>query len=278
MTFHAQYIPLMNGYFKSNQFFNPAAAGMSDHMVASTGVRKQWAKINGAPTTQMLAFDSPLNKQRYGIGGVYYRDKIGATVTNGLQVNYAYRIKVSRKLKLAFGANAGLENSRLDVSKIELIDDSDQTFSSEYGSVNKAKIGAGIMLYDKKMVIGISANDLIKQKKFGTLLAYFQYVKKINREWSFTPGLLFKINTLMIKQAEISFLTSYKQQFLLNLGYRTNGSIIAGIGFRPKSQFLLMYSYDYIAGRLNNYTSGSHELILKYDFVQKYKTSSHRTF
>lgn len=268
----------MNGYFQTNQFFNPAAAGMDDHMVAYTGFRKQWTGINGTPTTQMLSFDSPLNKQRYGIGGVYYRDKIGASVTNGLQVNYSYRVRISRKAKLAFGANAGLENSRLDISEIELLDDSDQAFNDDYASVNKLKLGAGIMIYDKKIVAGLSVNDFIKEKKFANILAYFQYIKKLNKEWSFTPGLLLKINTLLINQAEISFLTSYKKQISLNLAFRTNGSIIAGVGFRPKIQLLIMYSYDYVAGRLNNYTSGSHELILRYDFVQKYRTASHRTF
>lgn len=275
---YGQYIPLMNGYFKTSQFLNPAAAGMEDHMVAYTGIRKQWTKINGAPSTQMLSFDSPLSKQRYGIGGVYYRDKVGATTTNGIQLNYSYRIRVSRKMKLAFGANAGIENNRFNTDEIVLIDNSDLTFLDKYSSVNKFKAGAGFMLYDKKMVLGLSVNDLIKEDGFLNLVTYFQYEKKINKEWSFTPGLLLKLNTLLIKQAEISFLTSYKKQFSVNLGVRTNGSIIAGVGFRPKSQLLIMYNYDYIAGKLNNYTSGSHELTLKYDFVQKYRTSSHRSF
>jgi len=275
---YSQYIPIMNGYFRTNQFINPAAAGMEDHMVAYTGLRKQWTKINGAPSTQMLSFDSPLSKQRYGIGGVYYRDKIGATTTNGLQLNYSYRIRVSRKFKFSFGANVGIENNRFNTSELVLIDNSDLTFLDEYSSVNKLKIGAGATLYDKKMIIGISVNDLIKEQGFENLLTYFQNKKKINREWSITPGMLLKINTLLISQAEISVLTSYKQQFSLNLGFRTNGSIISGVGFKPKSQFFIMYNYDYIAGKLNNYTSGSHELTLKYDFVQKYRTSSHRSF
>jgi type IX secretion system PorP/SprF family membrane protein len=247
-------------------------------MVAYTGIRKQWTKINGAPLTQMVSFDSPLSKQRYGIGGVYYRDKIGASTTNGVQLNYSYRIRVSRKLKFAFGANVGVENNRFNTSEIILLDNSDLTFLDEYSSVNKLKVGAGFMLYDKKMVVGISVNDLIKEEGFANLSTYFQYKKKVNKEWSLTPGIFLKMNTLLISQAEISILTSYKQQFSVNLGLRTNGSIIAGVGFKPKSQLLIMYNYDYIAGRLNNYTSGSHELTLKYDFVQKYRTSSHRSF
>lgn len=275
---YTQYIPIMNGYFKTNQFYNPAAAGIKDHMVAYMGFRKQWVRMKGAPTTQMVAFDSPLSKQRYGLGGVYYRDKVGATLTNGLQLNYSYRVRVSRKAKLAFGANVGFENSRLAIDEIELLDKTDQAFNDEYSSVNKLKVGAGMMYYDKKIVVGLSVNDIIKQRKQANIIAYIQYVKKINRDWDFTPGLLLKANAVLINQAEFSFLTSYKKQISLNLGFRTNGSIIAGVGFKPKSQFLVMYSYDFVAGKLKNYTSGSHELILKYDFVQKYRTSSHRSF
>jgi type IX secretion system PorP/SprF family membrane protein len=275
---YSQYLPLMNGYFKTNQFINPASAGVNDHMVAYTGIRKQWVRIKGAPSTQMFAFDSPLTKQRIGLGGVFYRDKVGATVTNGLQFNYSYRIRVSRKMRLAFGADAGLETSRFNVNELELIDAADQTFADEYSRVNKLKLGAGVMLYDKKITIGLSMNDAVKSSGFGNLIAYLQYKKKVNREWSYTPGILVKMNTLLIKQAEFSVLTSYKQQFSLNLGLRTNGSILAGVGFNPTSQLLVLYSYDYIAGRLRSYTSGSHELTLKYDFVQKYKTSSHRSF
>ncbi len=275
---YAQYVPLMNGYFKTNQFINPASAGINDHMVAYTGIRKQWVRIKGAPSTQMLAFDAPLNKQRIGLGGVYYRDKVGATITNGLQFNYSYRVRVSRKMRLAFGADVGVETSRFNVGEIELLDAADQTFTDDYSRVNKFKMGAGFMLYDKKLTLGLSMNDVIKSAGFGNLITYVQYKKKINREWSYAPGMLLKINTLLIKQAEFSILTSYKQQFSVNLGLRTNGSILAGVGFNPTSQLLVLYSYDYIAGKLRNYTSGSHELTLKYDFVQKYKTSSHRSF
>lgn len=276
---HAQYIPLMNGYFKTNQFLNPASAGVKNHMVAYTGLRKQWVRVKGAPTTQMMAFDSPLNKQRIGLGGVYYRDKVGATTTNGLQFNYSYRIRVSRRMRLAFGANVGLEASRFNVGELELIEANDPTFSTGgYSRQNKLKLGGGLLLYDKKLTLGISVNDIIKEKKYGNLVGYFQYKKKVNREWSYTPGVLLKINTFLIKQAEFSVLTSYKQQFSVNLGLRTNGSIIAGVGFKPTSQLLVMYSYDYVAGKLRTYTSGSHELTLKYDFVQKYRTSARRTF
>ncbi len=271
-----QYIPLMNGYFKSNQFYNPAAAGMNEHLVGYTGLRKQWIKINGAPTTQMLAFDSPLSNQRHGIGGVYYRDKIGVTTTNGIQFNYAYRTRVSRRMKFSFGFNFGLENSMCNISEIDLIDKTDQTFSKQFGSITKVKIGAGAMLYDKKMVIGISINDLIKQDKFGNILAYAQYKKKLNREWIFLPGLLLKTNYLFISQAEISLLMSYQKQISFSLGFRTNGSIIAGVGFRPTKQLLVMYSYDYVGGRLKKFTSGSHELTLKYDFIKQYRSSSPR--
>lgn len=275
---YAQYLPLMNGYFKTNQFINPASAGVNDHMVAYTGIRKQWVKVKGAPSTQMLAFDSPLSKQRIGLGGVYYRDKIGATTTNGLQFNYSYRVRVSRKMRLAFGANVGIESSRFNVEELELIESNDPTFNAEFSRQNKVKFGGGFMLYDKKLTLGLSVNDIIKKRGFGNLVSYIQYKKKINREWSYTPGILLKINTLLINQAEFSVLTSYKQQFSVNLGLRTNGSILAGVGFNPTSQLLVMYSYDYVAGKLRTYTSGSHELTLKYDFVQKYRTSSHRSF
>ncbi len=274
LTVSSQYIPLMNGYFKSNQFYNPAGAGMKNHMVAYTGLRKQWVRVKGAPSTQMMAFDSPLSKQRFGIGGVYYHDKIGATSTNGLQLNYSYRIRISRKTKLAFGVNAGMENRKFNRSELELINDVDNAFSGQFQNVNKFKLGAGTILYNKKITFGISVNDLIKEKRFANLITYFQYTKKINRDWEFAPSILLKANTLQIKQVELATYTSYKEQFLVNLGYRTNGSIIAGLGFKPKSQFLVMYSYDYVAGKLSKYTSGSHELILRYDFVHRYRTSS----
>jgi len=163
-----------------------------------------------------------------------------------------------------------------NISEIDLIDKTDQTFSKEFGSSNKIKIGAGAMLYDKKMVIGFSINDLIKQEKFGNILAYAQYKKKLNRDWIFLPGLLLKTNFLLITQAELSMLMSYQKQISFSLGFRTNGSIIAGVGFKPTKQLLVMYYYDYIGGRIRKFTSGSHELTLKYDFIKQYRSSSPR--
>lgn len=247
-------------------------------MVAYTGIRKQWVRIKGSPTTQMLSFDGPLSKQRIGLGGVYYRDKIGATTTNGVQLNYSYRIRLSRKMRMAFGANVGLETSRFNIGEIELIDNNDQTFFGDYNRINKLKIGTGIIFYNKKWTLGMSTNDLIKTPSFLNITTYAQYKHKVNREWTVTSGLLLKTNTMLIKQAEISVITSYKQQFSLNLGLRTSGNIIAGVGFKPTSQLLIQYNYDYITGKLGSYTSGSHELSLKYDFVKKYRTSSYRSF
>ena len=54
--------------------------------------------------------------------------------------------------------------------------------------------------------------------------------------------------------------------FWIGASYRSDESIIALFEYQISRKLRVGYSYDYTLGELGNYSSGSHELMIGYDF------------
>ena len=65
------------------------------------------------------------------------------------------------------------------------------------------------------------------------------------------------------------------QVLWLGVSYRTEDAIVALIELQLSKKFRLGYSYDFTTTNVKNYSSGSHEIMLGYDFgydIMKVKT------
>ena len=57
----------------------------------------------------------------------------------------------------------------------------------------------------------------------------------------------------------------YNDKVEFGLGYRLDDAFMAMINLRVNEKLRVGYSYDYTSTRLNNFSKGSHELLLIYD-------------
>ena len=284
---YAQQEPMYSQYMFNPLTINPAYAGSRKVMSTSCIYRQQWLGIDGAPKTIFASFDTPIKKDKIGMGLTVTNDKIG--ITNQLNANFStsYKIQVSRKASLAFGLQTGVTQFTADYGSVDFSKTNtsllpDQAFSS---SVNKItpNFGAGLYLSSDRYYLGFSAPKLIKNSFNGAFstaqdLGSFKY--GLSRHYFLTAGCLVKINE--IYKLKPSFLVRavagapigvdintnlwIKDVFGIGVSYRTNNAIVGIIEFQLNSQLRFGYGYDYALTRLSNVTSGSHELLIRYEF------------
>ena len=117
VSMYAQQDPQFTQYMYNTMSVNPAYAGLNGHLTALLLHRSQWVGINGAPNTQVLAVDTPL-ENKIGVGGIISRDALGPSSEIAVDGNVSYTIQLdSANRKLSFGMKLGGRIFDVDFSK-----------------------------------------------------------------------------------------------------------------------------------------------------------------
>ena len=289
-TLKAQQNAMYTQYMYNELAINPAYVGSSDVLSATALYRNQWVDIKGAPTTETFALDVPVKKLNIGLGLYACFDKIGVTNDDGFYTCYAFHIRMGMGM-LSFGLQAGIQKVYIDLNSVRLDKSNDQAFASNVNTFSP-NFGAGIYYhYANKYYLGVSIPQFIKKNIFSSsnvATDYQQfrqvnleggYVFDINPDMKFKPAALLKYVSAAPLEMDLSANVWFFDFISLGLAYRTGDSFDALIELQLTKQLRLGYSYDYTTTKLGNINSGTHELILRYDFVfDKSKILSPRYF
>lgn len=268
---------------------NPAFAGSKDAICATLIGRQQWSGLSGQPSTGLLNVSGPISSIKSGIGATVYLDEIGPQSTTAFRLSYAYHIKVSGTTKLALGVGLGLLNSSLSSDWSAYDYDTDGNLlggglgsgagdasipvQNQQASTFDASFGA--YLYNSKYYVGISAvhlnqGDLSELNIEVARHLYFMagYDFELTPMLTLTPQTLVKTD-LASTQVDVNATATYNNTFWLGVSYRLEDAIapMAGYNYQfpdGKSNLRIGYSYDLTTSELNNYSSGSHEIMLGY--------------
>jgi type IX secretion system PorP/SprF family membrane protein len=71
-------------------------------------------------------------------------------------------------------------------------------------------------------------------------------------------------------QVEANFKLQYQDRFWGGASYRHKDGFAAMIGLNVSNTFNIGYSYDYTTSALNNYSKGTHEIVLGFIIGNKY--------
>ena len=270
---NAQQSPITSQYLTNGLIINPAYAGTRGALSANLSYRKQWARIQGAPQFQNISLHSPINKkEKVSLGLLAEYNTFGVTKEMGIYGFYAYNVHLGRG-KLSMGLKGGVDISNTNYNNLELIDQNDPLFmgSSSYTLPN---IGAGLYYYTDKFFVGLSVPSILSYRRdeadqfsvhpdYNFLKSYFSAGTLI----TFSEG--FKVKPSMLlryspaEPVEIDLNTNLIIADILWLGgsYRVAEKAAVGlIDLQVTPQLKLGYSYDYQAGHLSKYTSGTHEV------------------
>lgn len=258
---------------------NPAYAGSRGVMSVFGLHRTQWVGLDGAPVTNALSLNTPINDSNLGIGISFVNDRIGPTVENVISADVSYTIQTSENYKLSFGAKATGNFFNLDVSKLNPAEQGDPQFQN----LNKfsPNIGAGVYLHSDKTYIGISVPNFIETKRYNDNdVAIFKekinyyliagHVFDLSSDIKFKPALITKLVQGAPLQVDLSANIMFYEKFVLGAAYRWDAAVSAMAGFQINDGLFIGYGYDMETTKLRHYNSGSHEIFLRYELFNNF--------
>ena len=278
----AQQDAMYSQYMFNYLAINPAYAGSRDVLGVTGLYRKQWINVDGAPTTMTITADAPIAHERMGVGLSVSNDKIGIENNTGVYGTYAYRLRLSQKGTLSFGASVGFTQYKASLAGVNTNNTKflDPAFASAVSEFNP-NFGFGVYYTTDKFYLAASlphilASQLSSLQELDSRLKrhYFLgagYVATINPSVKLKPSVLIKVVEGAPIQADINLNVWLINRVGFGLSYRTGDSFAALAEFQISPTFRFGYAYDLTTTRLGVYNSGSHELMLRYEFATNRK-------
>lgn len=269
-------------YMYNTTSINPAYAGSREVMSIFGLHRNQWVGLDGAPITNVVSINTPINNSNIGLGLSVTNDQIGPMAENDIAADFSYTINTSVNYKLSFGlkATAGLLN--VDFTKLNIYDPLDPTFQNNIDNKFSPNIGAGVYLHSDKFYVGLSVPKILENSYFNKSaysyvarkrMNYYLmagYVFDLDYNLKFKPSLLTKAVEGAPLQMDISANFLFDDKFTAGVAYRWSAALSAMVGFQVSDGLLIGYAYDAETTKLANYNSGSHEILLRFEFFKNY--------
>ncbi len=276
--------------FMYNQLYlNPAYSGARGIPYFTAIYRSQWIGFKGAPESKLLSFNSPLFGDRVGFGLTISNHTLGIENKWDASMAYSYHIPISDESSVRFGLQGSVRYQGIDFNdpSVEIREDGDESILYNE-QLNK---------YTGNFGIGMYAN--IKQTYFGISVPHFfpselginpNQVPEIARNYShfylmagtmvpLTKSIKFKPSLLAkyVKNApfDLDFNASlmFNEVFTAGLSYRLGGD-----GSGDSVDLLVLYqinsvaigvAYDASLSEVRETSSGSFEVLLRYDFIKE---------
>lgn len=276
-------------YMYNMNILNPAYAGSKEGTISLSLLgRTQWVGVPGAPQTTTLSVHSPIT-ERMGLGLSVYADKIGPINEQFIFADYSYTIPVGYYDNLAFGIKAGV--SIVNASLTDLLTNNPDINFTENLATLKPNFGFGAFYYSDIYYVGLSIPNLLKTeylKTTGDVVTAISkkshffltggYVYEMSYDWKFKPSTMIKATFGAPLSVDLSANFLYDEAFEIGASYRWDDSVSLLLGAYVTENLRIGYSYDFTLTDINQYTSGSHELILLFDILTTYEIISPRFF
>lgn len=288
LSSYAQQDAMFTHYMFNTQAINPAYAGSRDALTVTGLHRSQWVGFEGAPVTQTLTLHTPVLNDKLGLGLSVLNDKIGPVQTTSFYADFAYKIKVNQKAKLAFGLKGGLNLRQGEINTLALDETNDVSFANNIESEMLPNFGFGVYYYTSKYYLGLSTPKLLENNFESNTSVGGTDLGSEQRHYFFIAGTVFNLNTsgsvklkptTFIKvtngapiEADLTAMFILQDKFEVGGMYRTGDAVGILLGYNFTNQLRFGYSFDWsFVNETMTYNSGSHEVMLRYDFIYKDK-------
>jgi type IX secretion system PorP/SprF family membrane protein len=199
------------------------------------------------------------------------------------------------KSTLAFGLQGGASHFKADFTSVNLGSQGgvDAAFLQNIDDI-LLNFGAGIYFNTDRFYFGASIPHLLNNtltantvlvtnglvaRQYLHLFIASGYVFNLGDDFKIKPSFLFKGVRGAPLQLDLNTNLWIKDVFSVGMQYRTNADVAAMVEIQVNPQIRIGYSYDRSVTKLANFNSGSHEIMLRYEFgFQKDKVLSPRYF
>lgn len=227
-------------------------------------------------------------KPHQGLGGMLVSDKNGPNKRLGAAVSYAYHLPVmQRRLKLSTGITAGITRYSLNIAELDFGPTADPVLSQYENARLLPEISLGTTLYGSHFFVGASVAQLMQnaldlsskneeaQQRFSN--HYFLtggYEIRLGREVALMPSVLIKYVQPSPVSVDLNLKASYLRRVWGGVSYRHQNAVAALAGFNLNALLTMGYAYEMATSNLNNYTHGSHEVMLGFVMGNTYRIKS----
>ena len=280
----AQQDPMFSQYMFNGMAVNPAYAGSRDVLSLTGLARAQWVSVPGAPTTQTFAAHTPDRSGRYGFGLTMVNDKI--SYLNQTLVNGAFALRIPlRTGTLALGLQGMVSSYRINWNQAYLINPNDAILGTNARNMLLPNAGVGVYYSNDRWFAGAAAPRLlinsISEGKPGISLSqstrdlailsrhFFVWTGvalNMSQDVVFRPTLLLKYVEAAPTELDLTAHFILKEKYWIGASYRTGDGVLGMLQYQINPQFMAGYSYDFPLTQLSRFTSGTHELMLRYEF------------
>lgn len=268
-------------FFGDNlSFFNPGATGTKDYAALTGSFRKQWVGFDGSPTSGGVSYEHPLKSYNMGVGGMIYQDHVGETNQTNIAGLYSYQVKLGGDHKISFGVNAGIDLINTKFDRLTYWDEEDRVFNNDYVNVVVPHVGLGAHYYVNDFYVGVSVPRVISlnNEQFNSinfddapsLVTHYYlasgYKFDLGGDFNLKPSLLLKYTKGPWPQIDLSVSSFYRDMIGLGVAYKSLGFASAYLQYNYKNAVLFGYGFDFTTSRIREYSKGSHEIMIQYQF------------
>ena len=214
----------------------------------------------------------------HGIGLQVINDITGPLSNFSLYGTYAYHLALSARTSLSAGFGVGFNRISLNADKLDFGDVTADPAVFTSGILNKTRLDmmAGLYLYSADYFIGVSAQQVVPQKidfsngyirpKEGRTVPHLfgtaGYRFSLGDNFNLIPSLMVKYVDPLPVQVEGNLKLQYLDRLWIGGSYRHKDGYAGIMGLNVSNIFHVGYSYDYTTSRLNNFSKGTHEILL----------------
>lgn len=273
-TIAGQQDPNYTQYIYTMNIINPAYAGSKEYTSVGILGRTQWVGVEGAPRTFTFSMHSPIGKS-LGVGISAVRNQIGPVKEDNLFADFSYTINTSEQGRLAFGLKVGA--NFLNVRELTMLETDPLNVPVNQTLPN---FGVGTFYYTENYYLGLSVTNLQDARHLDTgsgivstaseEMHYFiagGYVFDILYDYRLKPSMLIRATPGAPLSVDLGLNLFIDENIELGLSHSLDSSVSGMLAFRVNNDLRIGYSYDYTTNNFGNFNSGSHELMILFDFT-----------
>ncbi len=272
----AQQKPITSQYMFNELAINPAFAGSHQWFSATAMYRDQWVNLDGSPTTSTFSMHTGMSSTKVGLGILAYKDQIGIHDDFGLYGSYSYFVDMGSGV-LYMGLQGGFNTLKSDFNKLRLRNPDDPLLSG-VRRVTNPNFGAGALWRGRNYFVSFSVpwilnNQIVDLNNVVSDAREFRnYYLYMGATFALGPYVKLKPSTLFRVQEGQPISLDVNAQFVIHdrisfgASYRSVDALVMLFEFEISQSLHLGYSYDYITSELNQFSNGTHGVMLNYRF------------
>lgn len=275
-------------YMFNRIYYNPGVAGSGDAICINALHRSQWVGFDGAPTTQNINANIPINAIKGGLGVRIANDQIGFFQNINAGLGYAYQWQLPQG-ELGIGVSFDLFTKNVNAPEWTAPEGTGADIVIPALNTNSAFFDMAFGLYYQSDNIwgGVSTTRLLESaadldplnSSISSITRFYNkrhYFVMGGYNWQIPasnfelrPSFLLKSDFASSPVVDVNVMAVHNNKIWGGVTYRLDEAMAVNIGYQFSEAFGAGYAYDIPLSDVSNQGGGSHEIFLKYCFEVK---------